>query len=93
MRLPPYSKYKPSGVEWLGEVPAHWEVDRLKWTTSGTVNGTWGEEPDGIDDLICVRVADFDRERFVVIGEPPTLAGRRQYTTQRPASAQGRPLD
>ena len=73
MRLPPYSKYKPSGVEWLGEVPAHWEVDRLKWTTSGTVNGTWGEEPDGIHDLICVRVADFDRERFVVIGEPPTL--------------------
>ena len=81
MRLPPYSKYKPSGVEWLGEVPAHWEVDRLKWTTSGTVNGTWGEEPDGIHDLICVRVADFDRERFVVIGEPPTL--RAVGNTQR----------
>ena len=73
MRLPAYPKYKPSGVEWLGEVPAHWEVNRLKWTTSGTVNGTWGEEPDGIADLICVRVADFDRERFIVIGEPPTL--------------------
>ena len=73
MRLPPYSEYKPSGIEWLGEVPEHWEVDRLKWTTSGTVNGTWGEEPNGDDDLICVRVADFDRERFLVIGEPPTL--------------------
>ncbi len=24
MRLPAYSKYKDSGVEWLGEVPAHW---------------------------------------------------------------------
>ena len=22
----PYPAYKPSGVEWLGEVPAHWEV-------------------------------------------------------------------
>ena len=21
-----YSNYKPSGVEWLGDVPAHWEV-------------------------------------------------------------------
>ena len=73
MKLAPYPKYKPSGVEWLGEVPEHWEVDRLKWTTSGTVNGTWGEEPNGVDDLICVRVADFDRERFLVIGEPPTL--------------------
>ena len=26
----PYPKYKPSGVEWLGDVPAHWEVRRLK---------------------------------------------------------------
>jgi len=26
MRWPSYSKYKPSGVEWLGDVPEHWEV-------------------------------------------------------------------
>ena len=26
----PYPKYKHSGVEWLGEVPKHWEVRRLK---------------------------------------------------------------
>ena len=26
----PYPAYKPSGVEWLGEVPAHWERRRLK---------------------------------------------------------------
>jgi len=25
-----YSKYKDSGVEWLGEVPEHWKVKRLK---------------------------------------------------------------
>ncbi|WP_373537357.1 restriction endonuclease subunit S [Microcoleus sp.] len=25
-----YSTYKPSGVEWLGEIPLHWEVIRLK---------------------------------------------------------------
>ena len=25
-----YPKYKNSGVEWLGEVPEHWEVKRLK---------------------------------------------------------------
>ena len=25
----PYPAYKPSGVEWLGDVPAHWEVRRL----------------------------------------------------------------
>jgi type I restriction enzyme S subunit len=30
MSFPRYPKYKPSGVEWLGEVPEHWEVKRLK---------------------------------------------------------------
>jgi len=24
--LKPYPAYKDSGVEWLGKVPAHWEV-------------------------------------------------------------------
>ena len=24
-----YTTYKPSGVEWLGEIPQHWEVSRL----------------------------------------------------------------
>ena len=26
----PYPNYKPSGVEWLGDVPAHWDVRRIK---------------------------------------------------------------
>ena len=28
--LKPYPEYKDSGVQWLGKVPAHWEVRRLK---------------------------------------------------------------
>ncbi len=31
MRCRPYPQYKDSGVEWLGEVPEHWEVKRLKY--------------------------------------------------------------
>jgi len=30
MSLPRYPEYKPSGVEWLDDVPEHWEVKRLK---------------------------------------------------------------
>ena len=30
-RHKPYPEYKPSGVEWLGEIPAGWEVKRLKY--------------------------------------------------------------
>lgn len=28
MKLPAYPRYKPSGVEWLGDVPEHWDVKR-----------------------------------------------------------------
>jgi type I restriction enzyme S subunit len=28
-KLQTYDTYKPSGVEWLGEIPEHWEVNRL----------------------------------------------------------------
>lgn len=31
MSFPRYPKYKDSGVEWLGEVPEHWELRRLKF--------------------------------------------------------------
>src|SRR3990172_3308611 len=27
----PYPTYKPSGVDWLGDIPAHWETKRLKF--------------------------------------------------------------
>ena len=30
----PYPAYRPSGVEWLAEVPAHWEVKRLKYAAT-----------------------------------------------------------
>jgi type I restriction enzyme, S subunit len=31
MSFPRYPKYKDSSVEWLGQVPEHWEVRRLKF--------------------------------------------------------------
>ena len=30
MSFPRYPKYKPSGVEWLGEVPEHWNIERVR---------------------------------------------------------------
>ena len=38
----PYPAYKPSGVEWLGAVPAHWEVQRIKWVAE--LNASRAEE-------------------------------------------------
>ena len=30
--LDPNVPMKDSGVEWLGQIPAHWEVERIKWS-------------------------------------------------------------
>ncbi|WP_299314736.1 restriction endonuclease subunit S [uncultured Halomonas sp.] len=38
MTFPKYPEYKDSGVEWLGEVPAHWSVKPLKYLTN-FING------------------------------------------------------
>lgn len=69
-----YAAYKDSGVEWLGEVPEHWGVDRLKASILCSRNGIWGNEPTGDEnDLPCVRVADFDRQRLRVALKEPTI--------------------
>ena len=37
--LNPNVKMKDSGIEWLGEKPAHWEVIKLKWAVSKIGSG------------------------------------------------------
>ena len=63
MRPQPYPKYKPSGVEWLREVPEHWDVKAIKWE-SPVLRGA---SPRPIDndiyfdekgDYAWVRIAD-----------------------------------
>mgnify|MGYP006272540893 CR=1 FL=1 len=74
MSFPRYPKYKDSGVEWLGNVPGHWALDRIKWSTVGCKNGIWGDEAkDDENDIPCVRVADFDRQRLRVELSEPTI--------------------
>ena len=47
--LKSYPAYKPSGVEWLGDVPEHWEVKKIKNLARSDhksfVDGDWIESP------------------------------------------------
>lgn len=57
------NELKPSGVEWIGDVPKHWEATRIKNLLESENNGIWGNEPqEDENDVFCVRVADFDRD-------------------------------
>ena len=39
-----YAKYKDSGVAWLGEVPEHWEVTKLKYLGNSIIGLTYSPE-------------------------------------------------
>ena len=54
-----YPAYKPSGTEWLGDVPAHWEVaqlGRIGIFSKGSGGTKDDEVPEGIP---CVRYGDL----------------------------------
>ena len=57
--LKPYSRYRPSGVEWLGDVPEYWEVVQLGriGTFSKGSGGTKDDEVLG--GIPCVRYGDL----------------------------------
>ena len=58
----------------FSDSPGCWRTVRLKQTVTACRNGAWGEEPrGGPDDIVCVRVADFDRLRLLVSLDHPTL--------------------
>ena len=34
-----YPKYKESGIQWIGQVPEHWEVSKLKYVIESLKSG------------------------------------------------------
>ena len=60
--LDPHPTLKPSGVEWLGEVPEHWEIKRLKFLLDEALKYGANEsaELDDPDLPRYVRITDID---------------------------------
>jgi type I restriction enzyme S subunit len=61
--LDPTVKMKDSGVEWLWEVPKHWQVKRMKHVSK--VKYGLGEPPDQLEDgLPFIRATDIHRGKI-----------------------------
>ena len=56
-----YEKYKDSGVEWLGEVPEHWKINRLKNLLSLN-DETLNENTPGDYLIQYVEISDVKQE-------------------------------
>lgn len=67
--LKPYPTYKPSGVEWLGEVPKRWEVRRLRTAVAMRVSNVdkhvrEGETPVRLCNYVDVYKHDCISQRI-----------------------------
>ena len=65
--LEKYSSYKDSGVEWLGEIPEHWEVNKLKYI-SNVYNGATpssGTERFWNGNISWVTPTDFNKSNYI----------------------------
>jgi type I restriction enzyme S subunit len=69
MRLRPYESYKPSGIDWLRDVPEHWEVKRLKYSAS--INDeALPETTDPTLEIVYVDIGSVDSIRGFVRRDP-----------------------
>ena len=82
MSFPRYPEYKHSGVEWLGEVPAHWDLRKLKHIASFVGGGTPSRENLAYwnGDIPWVSPKDMKAERISGAEEAITEDGLANST-------------
>ena len=60
LNLQKYPVYKSSGVEWLGDIPEHWEVKKIKRITQTHKQGYYTENPYIDEGVKLARITDID---------------------------------
>lgn len=71
MKRKPYPAYKPSGVEWLGDVPAHWEVRKARRCLTEHKQGYYTTEAYIDEGFKLLRITDLDGNGSVKIDDCP----------------------
>jgi len=66
MKVSPYSRYKPSGVEWLGDVPEHWELNRFGYLFRFFSGGTPSTDDSALWDGDLPWVSSKDMKPMVI---------------------------
>ena len=55
-RFPPYPEYRNSDVKWLGKIPAHWNVRRLKTVASVQLSNV---DKHSEEDQVAVKLCNY----------------------------------
>ena len=68
MSFPRYPAYKDSGVKWMGEVPEHWEVDRLKYIAKASPSNVDKKSYEGDHAVLLCNYTDVYYNEEIVAG-------------------------
>ena len=83
--LEPYRQYKDSGVEWLGEVPAHWDVRCLGRIGRFFKGGGGTKEDERESGVPCVRYGDlYTHHRFFITASRACVSPELAATAYTP---------
>ena len=68
-----YESYKDSGIEWIGEIPSHWEVRKLKFVvkyilgggTPNSLNSKYWSDKLNENSYLWVSIADITNSEYI----------------------------
>ena len=62
--LNPNVPMKDSGVEWIGEIPEHWEMTKLKYVGSAIIGLTYSPEDVADDGVLVLRSTNIQNGKI-----------------------------
>jgi type I restriction enzyme, S subunit len=68
MKLTKYNKYKPSGNEWLGDIPLNWDIQRLKDITNLKFSNVDKKTKEGHKEVLLCNYVDVYKNDFIKEG-------------------------
>ena len=90
--IDPSPRLKSSGVEWLGEVPEHWEVKRLSLIGTFSKAGGGTKEDEVENGVPCVRYGDIYTQHQYFIRETRSNISEESADKYTPDSLRRHPL-
>lgn len=62
--LNPNAPLRDSGIDWLGQIPAHWEIRKLKWLIDSPLQYGANESPDHFSESLprYIRITDISSD-------------------------------
>jgi type I restriction enzyme S subunit len=60
-----YERYKPSGIEWIGEIPEHWDLGKLKYVASVQPSNVDKKTIEGELPVLLCNYMDVYKNEFI----------------------------